>query len=86
MHLELTKIPERLVVAIEGRRGFKDDALFGLEQPWCECHLLQWGETGGAQDGRHRERILPTRNKQSHYDEYMLALRQLLGLHVGVPS
>lgn len=51
MHLELTKTPERLVGAIEGRREFKDDALFGLEQPWCECHLLQWEETGGHKMG-----------------------------------
>lgn len=84
--MELTRTPERLVVAIEGRRVFKDDALFGLEKPWCECHLLQWGKTGGAQDGGHREKILSTRNEQSHCDEYMLALRQLPGLHVEVLS
>lgn len=40
--LKMTRTPERLVLAKEGRRGIKGDTWFGPEQLYLECHLFRW--------------------------------------------
>lgn len=51
--LKMTRTPERLVLAKEGKRGIKGDTWFGPEQLYLECHLFQWEarEKQGQEDG-----------------------------------